>query len=530
MLRWLKLWIVLFPFFAWGALDLTPAEKAFLKEHPVLRYSTLPDAPPLEFCNGRGECIGLTHDYMRRVEEQTGLRLEHVPAQTRAEKFGNLQSGRCDFLPTFSPYDVPSDAFLQADTYLDFPLVVATRMDVPYLNSLKALAGHRAGLVARIGVLEKYRNDFPGVEFVRCSSVGDGLQRLSQGEIFGVIGPHPVVAHQIQELYLGNLKITGTLEESLSLCALVRKEHGPLQSILNKVFRSISSEEKERMLNHWFSIRFEQGFDYSLFWKIMSGTGFLFVLIMVWLGTVVRYNRKLKTLNGELADTLSERDRIMSIISHDLRQPMHSYGRFLALLQKGDVDPDSEEGRRILIQSRQRGELAIECMENLLARLSAGRSVRHPVLLSPSRIIEDCRELLSASLENKELTLDNRIDPDIRIKADEQRLAAVLRNLLNNAIKFSNAGAFIEAEAESLDGGLRLKICDHGIGMDAETVRQVLSDAPTESRRGTGGERGSGMGLGLCRQFLKAAGSELEIKSEPEKGTCVSFVLNAEGI
>lgn len=503
----------------------TEEEQQYIHNHPVLRYSTLPDAPPLEFCNGRGECVGLTHDYMQRVEEQAGIRLEHVPVQTRAEKFESLQSGRCDFLPTFSPYDVTDPDYLRSETFMEFPLVVATRIDVPYVNSLSALDGHRVGLVARIGVLEKYRNEFPGVEFVSCASVGDGLRQLSQGDLFGVIGPQPVVAYQIQELYLGNLKITGTLDESLSLCALVPQEHAPLLGILNKVFRSVSPEAKEQMLNRWLSIRFEQGFDYTLFWKIIGGVGFVLILIMVWAGAMVRYNRKQKVLNRELANTLEERNRIMSVISHDLRQPVHGYNRFLALLQKGDIDPASEEGRRILTQSRQRGELAIECMENLLAQLSVGRSVRHPVMLSPYRVVEDCRELLAASLENKNLTLDNQIGSEIRIQADEQRLAAVLRNLLNNAIKFSQSGASIEVESESLDDGLKMTVCDYGIGMDAETVQQILSDDPIKSRKGTEGERGSGMGLSLCKQFLKAVGSELEIQSEPGQGACVSFVL-----
>lgn len=503
----------------------SPEEQAFIRTHPVLRYSTLPDAPPLEFCNGRGECVGLTHEYVRLVEQKTGIRIEHVPAKTRTEKLENFRSGQCDFLPTFSPHDINDPDVLPTQTYMEFPLVIATRIDVPYLNNLRALAGRRAGLVARLGVIEKYKQQYPEVEFIRCSTVGDGLKKLSQGELFGMIGPQPVVAHQIQELYLGNLKISGTLDESLSLCALVHREQAPLAGILNKVFRSVSAEEQERMLSRWFSIRFEQGFNYELFWKFLGGAGLVLLLVLVRYRLVARYNRKLKALNSKLEHSLEERDRVMSVISHDLRQPVHGYNRFLALLQKGEVDPSSEEGQRILVQSRQRGELAIESMENLLAQLSAERSVRHPVQLSPYRAVEDCRELLAASLENKHLRLNNRIDENLRIQADEQRLSAVLRNLLNNAIKFSNHGRSIDVDSESVDGGLRLKVCDHGTGMDQDTVSKIFSGEPIESVRGTDGERGSGMGLRLCRQFLKAVGSELEVESSPGQGTCISFVL-----
>ena len=501
-------------------------EMEFIRTHPVLRYSTLPDAPPLEFCNGKGKCIGLTHEYMHLVEQQTGIRLEHVPVKTRSEKMDNLRIGKCDFLPTFAAYDVPQSAFLQTEPYMEFPLVIATRIDVPYINTLNDLVGQRVGLVVRIGVLEEYQKKFPAVEFVGCPSVPDGLQELSQGKLFGVIGPQPVVAHQIQELYLGNLKITGTLDESLSLCALVRPEYEPLRGILEKVLLSVSPEEQSRMLNHWISIRFEQGFDYRQLWKIYAGAIVVLLLLLIRYRIVARYNRKLRTLNNELAESLEERDRIMSVISHDLRQPVHGYNQMLALLQSGEINPANEDGQRILTQSRQRGELAIESMENLLNWLNIDRGVRHPVMLSPCRLVEDCRELLEASLEHKHLQIENRIDPQIRIQADELRLAAVLRNLINNAIKFSPAGSSIEVDAESFEDGLQLKVRDYGIGMNEKTIQRILVEGTLESARGTGGEKGSGMGLQLCRQFLKKVGSELHIESSPGEGSTFSFILS----
>lgn len=503
----------------------TAEEQQYIRNHPVLRYSILPDAPPLEYFDSDGGPRGLTVEYLERVTEQTGLDFECVPSNSRDDKLRLFLAGQCDFLPSFSPHTKLDKPVEVLPPHMSFPLVVATRMDVPFINSLADCAGQRVGILSRLGMFRKYRNRYPKVEFVDIETIPDGLRELSRGRLFGVIAPQPVIAYYIQELYLGNLKISGTLDEKLVLSAVVPDEHLPLANILNKVFRSVPPEEHRRMLNRWMGVRFEQGFDYRLFWKLLAGVLLVLLLIIFRYWVVARYNLRLKALNKKLAHSLEERDRIMSVISHDLRQPMHSYNRFLALLQKGDIDPDSEKGRRILIQSRQRGELAIECMENLLAHLSAGQNVRHPVMLSPYRVVEDCRELLAASLENKNLILNNRINPDIRMAADEQRLAAVLRNLLNNAIKFSHAGTSIEAEAEPVDGGLRFKICDQGIGMDETTIQNILSADPIESARGTGGERGSGMGLSLCRQFLHTVGSELEIQSTPGQGTCVSFVL-----
>lgn len=503
-----------------------PEELEFIRTHPVLRYSILPDAPPLEYFDSNGTPSGVTVEFLDRVAEKTGLRFECIPSSSRDDKVHLFLSGQCDLLPSFSPHSKLNENAKILLPHMEFPLVVATRIDVPFINTLDDCTGQRIGILSRLGLFHQYRSRFPDVEFVDVETIPDGLKELSNGRLFGIIAPQPVIAYYIQELYLGNLKITGTLPEQLVLSAVVRTDQTALAGILEKVFHSLPPQEERRMLNHWMGVRFEQAPDYRLFWRIIVVSGVAMLLIVVRYNVVARYNRRLRRVNRKLEASMEERDRIMSVISHDLRQPVHGYNRFLALLQKGDVDPASEEGQRILHQARHRGEQAIECMENLLTRLSAGRSVRHPVMLSPHRVVEDCRELLAASLENKQLTINNRMDPELRIVADEQRLAAVLRNLLNNAIKFSHPGTAIEAEADQVDGGLRLKICDHGIGMNAETIRKILSDAPIESVRGTGGERGSGMGLSLCRQFLQAVDSDLKIESVPEQGSCISFVLN----
>lgn len=517
---------------AWFAEDMpqpplhfSPEELTYIQEHPVLRYSTLSDAPPLEYKTPDGTSVGLTHDYMKRVEEQTGMRLIHVPANTRPEKRDHLLAGRCDLLPTFAPYDLTDDVLLRTPVYMTFPLVIATRIDVPFINTPADCKGRRVGLVTRIGVLQAYRKEFPEVTLVGCASVGDGLRDVSQGKLFGIIGPQPVVAHQIQELYLGNLKIAGTLDETLQLCAVVRTEDRILRDILQKVLLSVSPEEQARMLNRWISIRLERGFDYRLFWRTLGGAGAVLLLLLMRYRMVARYNRRLKALNDKRERALKERDRILSVLSHDLRQPMHGCSQFLALVQQGAVNPATEEGQEIVRQVRHRSEQAIECMENLLSRMGGARKTRRPVTLSPYRLVEDGRELLAASIENKRLALKNRMDPEIRIRADEQELAMVLRNLLNNAIKFSHRGQSIEAEAEGVDGGLRLSVCDHGVGMDAETVRGIKHGERATGERGTEGERGSGLGLSLCRSVLRELGSELEIASAPGQGTRVSFVL-----
>ena len=499
----------------------------YIESTPVVRYAILRKAPPIEFVNADGECSGLTTDYMNMLSEQTGIRVECIPVDTRAQKLEMLALGRCDLLATYATYEMPGESYLVSKPYMVFPYALATRIDVPYVNTLDACAGEKIGFVLRIGLLEPYQKRFPEVDFVGCTSLGEGLHAVSQGELFGVIGPQAVIAHQIQELYFGNLKITGRLDGQLELAAITRKKNAPLMRIMERIIGMVTPAEQQHMLNQWISIRFEQGFDYRLFWKILAGVIFIVVLIAWRFRSVAKYNRALRKLNEAQAQSIRDRDRIMSVISHDMRQPIHGYNRYLALLQDGRIDAASADGQRLLRQARQRGEQGIESMENLLTWLArATRECKqHPVSLSPHGLVEDCCELLYASIESKNITVQNRIDPEVRIQSDEQMLSTVLRNLLNNAIKFSLPDGTIEIYVGTQPSCMRLAVKDYGVGMDAQAVQAIRDGERIDSTAGATGEKGSGMGLHLCGQILKALGTQLEVESRLDQGSTFSFVL-----
>jgi polar amino acid transport system substrate-binding protein len=518
--------LFLMPTLGLCGVKLTPEEKAFLKEHPVIRTQCSYGSPAFEQIEN-GRPTGYIIEYLRLLARTAGFEIDfgegtHVWEETE-QKFRDRE---IDFLTGTVGKDLYQGVGLLSEPYLYFHRVYVVRKDAPDVHSPYDLIGKTVSAMNDLSFVEVWKQKHPGIRFLMVGSDEEALRAVAEGRADATFTLKSTCDYFSARNGFSNLRIGGVEKkaEGLENCfrMAIRSDWPELLSIVNKAMDAIPQKERQALWDEWFG---RDPFNYALFYKMLGGACALMALFLVRYRTVSRYNKKLKSLNDELERSLEERDRIMSVLSHDLRQPVHGYNRFLALLQRGDVDPASAEGQRILRQSRQRGEQAIECMENLLTRLSAGRSVRHPVTLSPHRVVEDCRELLEASLENKRLTLDNRIDPDIRIESDEQRLAAVLRNLLNNAIKFSHAGAFIEVESELIGDGLRLMVCDHGTGMDEETIQNILSSEPIESVRGTDGERGSGMGLSLCRQFLQAIGSDLEIESTPGQGTCVSFLL-----
>ena len=521
------LFVILFsiPLLA-SALELTPEEKAFLEEHPVIRTQCSYGSPAFEQVED-GRPTGYIIEYLRLLSQTAGFEIDfgegmHIWEDTEQA----FRDRKIDFLTGTVEVDRYNDYALFSEPYLYFHRVYVVRKGAPDVRSPYDLTGKTVSAQKSLPFVDIWSEKYPGIHFLMVDSDEEAIRTVADGRADATFTFKSTYDYFTARSGLSNLRIGGVEKkaEGLENCfrMAIRSDWPGLLSIMNKAMDAIPQSERQALWDEWFR---RDEFNYDLFFKTLGGACAFLLLVLIRYRMVSRYNKKLRALNDELAKSLEERDRIMSVISHDLRQPVHGYNRFLALLQNGDVDPASEEGQRILTQSRQRGELAIESMENLLSWLGAGRAVRHPVLLSPHRVVEDCRELLAASLESKRLTLENRIDPELRICADEQRLSAVLRNLLNNAIKFSHSGVAIEAGAEPIDGGLRLKVYDHGVGMDAETIRTILSDGPVESVRGTNGEKGSGLGLSLCRQFLRAIGSDLQIGSNPGKGSTFSFII-----
>jgi len=114
--------------------------------------------------------------------------------------------------------------------------------------------------------------------------------------------------------------------------------------------------------------------------------------------------------------------------------------------------------------------------------------------------------------------------------ADSNMLKTVLRNLVSNAIKFTNPEGRIDIYAEKTSSGITISVSDNGIGMEPETVNMLFDISKTHTTKGTGNESGTGLGLFLCKEFVEKHGSELRVKSQKNEGSSFYFTLLAENL
>lgn len=232
---------------------------------------------------------------------------------------------------------------------------------------------------------------------------------------------------------------------------------------------------------------------------------------------VKKRTKKLKHLNYQ-------KDRLFSIISHDLRSPFTSLLGFSTELTENIDDMTKEEvkeaGEIILNSSRN----LLNLLENLLrwSKLQLGHKEFYPVRVNLIDEIDFIISQFNNNLQQKKLTIKKKFRADT-VFVDKFMFQSIIRNLLSNAIKFSNFNSVIELESKIVENETEITVKDSGIGMDEETVKNLFSVETTTTTNGTIGETGSGLGLLLCKEFLELHNQKLYVKSEVNAGSTFWF-------
>lgn len=235
---------------------------------------------------------------------------------------------------------------------------------------------------------------------------------------------------------------------------------------------------------------------------------------------ITRQNLKLDQVN-------KTKDRIMSIIAHDLRGTIGNQLTAVEVLNRIEGDEKVEiDRKRLLSNLKNSASYSLELLENLLqwSHIEEGATKYHPEEVKLNTLVSNCLTLYSESAKSKGLELVEEIAEPISCYADRIMMETVYRNLISNAIKFSKPGGKITIGLERVDGLTHFRVVDQGIGMSEAEVDKVLLNGGF-TRRGTANEKGAGMGLTLVQEFTKIHNGSLSVKSEENLGSTFEVII-----
>lgn len=252
---------------------------------------------------------------------------------------------------------------------------------------------------------------------------------------------------------------------------------------------------------------------------------------ILWHGLIVditdrmRDEAEIKLKNDELQNLNATKDKFFSIIAHDLKNPFNAILGFSNILitqiQEKNYE-GIEEYAEIIQNSSQR---ALELLINLLewSRSQTGRMEFSPEYIEAVGLINEVVLLMNDSAKQKSIKIINRLPQNLKICADKAMIGNVLRNLISNAIKFTYPEGEIVISAVEGPDELIISVSDNGMGIKKEAIGKLFRIDENYSSRGTQNEKGTGLGLILCREFVEKHGGKIWAESEAGKGSTFSF-------
>lgn len=243
-----------------------------------------------------------------------------------------------------------------------------------------------------------------------------------------------------------------------------------------------------------------------------------------------RSEEEIRQKNEQLSLINAEKDKIFSIIAHDLRSPLSGFIGTTNILSE-ELDSLTKEEIQELVQIlKNSSESFYRLIENLLDWSLIQRRlisyIPENAYLLP--VVNNCINLLAESSGRKNISVKCYVPDDTRINADIHMLETVIRNLISNAVKFTPGGGEITILASSADNStIQVEIRDTGIGMNSELIDKLFILNEKTSRNGTEGEPSTGLGLMLCKEFVEKNGGKISVESEEGKGS--SFIFSVPG-
>lgn len=293
-----------------AAIELTPEEKTWLSEHPVITVGSDPMWAPLEFVDENGEFQGIAIDFLDRISESLGVRFEIVKGLTWAETVDGVKNREIDMFSCVTPTASRAEYVSFATSHIAAPVMVFTREDHLYVEDLSELDGRSVAIVKGYAMVEFLKSDHPNIRVVETENMEDALGQLASGKVDAYIDFLLSVTYAIQKQSYGNIKVSGETPYDLKLCLAPRSDWPELLSILEKALNSISEEERNALYRKWRSVEFEHGFDYSILWRVLGIAAVVLAAFVFWNRRLAREVTQRRKAEEQL-QLAEERERLL---------------------------------------------------------------------------------------------------------------------------------------------------------------------------------------------------------------------------
>ena len=254
----------------------------------------------------------------------------------------------------------------------------------------------------------------------------------------------------------------------------------------------------------------------------------IFILALAFIYSMVRNGKKLREINLKYEESLAAKDKLFSIIGHDLKGPLGSIMNAAVVLKDNYDDFDDDDKKSIISTLNESSENLFKLLDNLLtwSRTQLKKIEVNKFDINLYHTVNGVLDSLFYLAEQKQVIIKNNIPQNNSIRADVNITETILRNIISNSIKYSETGKSIIIYSENINNEfIKILISDDGIGMDEKTLNTIFNVKKNKSKTGTNGELGTGLGLLICKEFVELQGGEIGVESKLNEGSTFWFTL-----
>jgi len=553
------------------AIALSRREKAFIKEHPLIRLGIDPEFAPFEYMD-EGRYSGMASDYIELLNRRLGLNMQVVKGLSWSEAVEGVKNGKVDLLPTVGMTEARKEFLNYTKPHIHFHRVIITRADLPFITGLDDISKLKVAVQANSSHAG-YLKDFTRISPIPFPTLRQSLLALSNGDVDAFVGNIASSAYWIREMNLTNLKVAAPVSQEVqSLHFAVRKDWPELVTILQKGLDTISDKKRREVSEKWLLLKYDPVTDYVLIGQVSLAFMVLLILALLWNLQIRRQkkavqlaqleaevaNTKLTRMHKDLEALVETRTAELQASEKGFRQAQkmealgtlvggiaHDFNNILAgILGSTYLAKHAEDNPKVVNRSltmvENLGYRAADMIKQLLAFSRQEDVNKSLLLLNP--FYKEAFKLIRVGVDEG-IKLNSDISGDeMVVRANSTQLQQLLFNLINNArdavanearpeitaslYRFEADEAFINRNPDhALGRGFAvMEVQDNGEGIAKENLDRLFDPFFTTKPV----DKGTGLGLAMVYGAVKEHGGVLEVESVVGVGSRFKVYLPLE--